>query len=293
MREAFDASPDAPFLNRVLLRWKYFDPNPDWPAAPRSYILANESRILAHGCAWPVQPGVACLIDWAGAKSVAGMGMLLARRMGQLSPVLLSIGGSEMTQKIMPKIGFAKQGELLTFARVLRPWKQAWTRPREGVIKAALRLGRNLGWSLAPSSPASGWQATENSDPHYEFLRRCPGASIRTFDLNQSGRVRGSLVLSLVRGQARIADLRIDSEDLAAALAAAMEAACRDPEACELIALAQNGPMRAALLANGFVERARRSVFVAGLSAKECPLRLSMLADDMAYLDFPESPYLT
>jgi hypothetical protein len=281
MQAAFDAPPNAPFLDPELLRWKYFEPNPAWPSVPRSYVLDQDGKLLAHGCTWPVASGMACLIDWVSAKGTPGMGIMLARKTAQLWPVLLSIGGSEMTQKIMPKIGFTKRGELLTYARVLRPWRQFRTRPDNRGVRSVLRLARNFAWSLAPLELTRGWTAVESSGP--DFIVRCPGARLQAYKLTE-----GSLLLSQVGGQARIADLTVPSPE---AYAAAIEAARRDPEVCELIAIAHDGPTRQALVSNGFEERMRRSVFVFG--SVSAPLRLNMLADDMFYLHTPDHPYHT
>ncbi len=310
MQAAFDAPANAPFLNPALLRWKYFDPNPAWPAVPRSYVLDQDGKLLSHGCSWPVEPGVACLIDWVSAKGSPGMGIMLARKIAQLSPVLLSIGGSEMTQKIMPKIGFTKTGELLTYARVLRPWRQFRTRPDNHGVKSLLRFARNIVWSLRPTALTSGWTAVESPGP--EFLMRCPAARLKAYKLASAvGRTPWSasdppvalgsvlvgptpsssgpyLLLSQVNGQSRIAELTIPTPE---AYAAALDASLRDPEASELIALAHDGPTRRALIANGFEERMQRSVFVCG--SPNTPLRLNMLADDLFYLNTPDHPYLT
>jgi hypothetical protein len=281
MQEAFDVAPDAPFLNPDLLRWKYFD------AEPRSYVLDQGGKLLAHGCIWPVAPGMGCLIDWVSGKSIPGMGMMLARKMVQLSPVLLSIGGSEMTRKIMPKIGFVKRGELLTYARVLRPWRQFRTRPDNHGTKALLRLARNFLWSQGPVALTRGWMAEEAPAP--EYLMRCPGLRLKAYRLRRGSLREGSLLLTQVGGQTRIADLTCSAEP--SAYAAAIEAARRDPEACELVALGHDGPSRRALEANGFQERERRSVFVHG--STDFPPHLNMLADDLFYMNTPTRPYFT
>ena len=50
----FHASPDAPFVQPDLMRWKYFAPRPDWDGR-RSYLTrAADGRISAHGCVAPV-----------------------------------------------------------------------------------------------------------------------------------------------------------------------------------------------------------------------------------------------
>src|SRR5207302_6231726 len=108
----------------------------------------------AHGCAWPVrleaQSGehqAICLIDWASARGAPGMGIMLVRKMAELAPILLSIGGSGMTRQIMPRIGFKQCGELASYVRVLRPFRQFRVRPEARNFKSILRLIRNTAWS--------------------------------------------------------------------------------------------------------------------------------------------------
>lgn len=282
LQAAFDVPAAAPFLNPELLRWKYFE------SGARSYVLDQDGKLLAHGCIWPVSSGMGCLIDWVSVKTIPGMGILLARRMMELSPVLLSIGGSEMTRKIMPRIGFIKRGELLTYARVLRPWRQFRTRPDNHGPKALLRLARNAAWSVAPVALKRGWAAREAPLP--DLLARCPGLQAEAYTLPS-----GRLLLTRVGGQARIAELTAVSEP--SAYAAALEAAGRDPQACEVIALAHDGPSRRALLENGFRERERRSIFVCDpgqtLTVSQFPLPLTMLADDLFYMNTPARPFAT
>lgn len=257
LRQAFDGQA----MNEDLLRWKYFSPT-------RSYVMLRDGLVIAHGCGWPVPRfNAVCLIDWVSAQSAPGMGIMLVRKMAQLAPVMLSIGGSEMTQQIMPKIGFVPKGELLTFARVLRPWKQFRTRPDSRGLKGLAQFARNAVWSMAPVGLA------RNSHP-------IPGVT-----------------LNRVNGQLRIVRIEMETGDLASLYAGVIEAARQDPEACELIALAHDGRTRRALLENGFQERRRRTVFVYDpaktLSPDRYPLALDMLDDDMSFLSFPEYPYLT
>lgn len=274
MREAFAAAPGAPFLDLDLLRWKY--------SRGDSYALVQNGRVISHGCAWPVasvtRVRTICLIDWVSAKGVPGMGIMLARKIGGLADVMLSIGGSEMTQQIMPKIGFVRGGELDTYARVLRPWKQFWTRPGVRDRKAWMRLGRNWAWSLAPLQ-GRGRAVRADVDP---YLAACPGAVVSGWDFG---------MLSRVGGQCRIARF------LGTGYSAAVRAALEDPEACELIALGHDAETRAGLEAAGFRKRGSRAVFVYDpgkrLTDHDFPLPLTMLDDDLFYLNTPEYPFAT
>ena len=230
--------------------------------------MVQDGTVVAHGCAWPVPRfDAVCLIDWVSSPGAAGMGIMLARKMAQLAPVMLSIGGSEMTQQIMPKIGFVPKGELLTYARVLRPWKQFRTRPDARGLKAIARLVRNTAWSLAPAA----WSRD---------LHEAPGVTLKR-----------------VNGQLRIARIEGETGDLVTLYAAILQAAHRDKEACEVIALAHDGRTRRALIENGFQERRRRRVFVYDpgktLSPDRYPLALDMMDDDTFFLNLPDHPYLT
>ena len=265
------------------MHWKYFEPHPEW-REPRSYVLDQGGKLIAHGCVWPsTLPGslqALCLIDWVSSKAAPGMGIMLARKLGALAPVMLSIGGSEMTQAIMPKIGFVKQGELLTYARVLRPWGQFVTRPTRRDGRAWLRFFRNVGWSLAGRTSSHLKPVAVACDP---FLAGCPGAKISAYDL---------FLFTQVGGQSRIAEVRT-SGNLAEVYGAAIQVA----EGNELVALAHNDEAAQALEANGFRLRGRRSVFVMDpgkrLAPSDFPLPLTMLHDDMFYLNTPEYPYFT
>ncbi len=283
LKAAFEAPDGAPFLDPELLHWKYFAPHPTW-REPRGYVLDRDGELIAHGCVWPsTLPGplqALCLIDWVSSKAVPGMGIMLARKLGQLGPVMLSIGGSEMTQAIMPKIGFVKQGELLTYARVLRPWGQFLTRPGPRDRKAWLRLVRNAGWSLAGRAASDLTPKIIAPDP---FLAGCPGAEVLAYDL---------FLLTQVGGQSRIAQVRSPGNP-----AAVYSAAIQVARGNELVALAHNDESAKALEANGFRLRGRRSVFVMDhqkqLTQNDFPLPLTMLHDDMFYLNTPEYPYFT
>ncbi len=323
LQSAFNAPADAPYLDRTLLSWKYFEAGPEWDGS-RSYVLAQEDRLVAHACAWPVRivsrTGLhmaICLLDWASARELPGMGMMLARKLAQLAPIALSIGGSDMTRQIMPRIGFRQKGELLSYARVLRPWLQFRTRPSEPPPKSLLRLARNAVWSMRPTAWRESWSARplasadnavsgvgQPGSIHHadllDFVLRCPGARVTAFDLLRLDTPRGYLVLSRVGGQSRIADLRICSDTLGewkSAYAAAVETAKQDRDAAELIAVGSDSVTIKALEDNGFFPRDRRPVFVSDpqhrIPEEDYPLHLDMLDDDLSYLNIREQPYLT
>jgi hypothetical protein len=325
LRETFQAQPDSPNLDPGLLRWKYFDSGPD-SGNSRSYVIRKGQAIAAHACAWPIRlatPGglvnAIQMLDWASSKKAPGFGVILARKLEEMAPVLITVGGSEATHEVLPKIGFARYASFGYYARVLRPWRQFLTRPSEGP-KALPRLIRNMLWSRSPIPSTRDWSSqAARPDPDLlarldaqaaayprsiysvaflGFMLRCPGTPIRYFSLIKDGSVQGYFLLTRVGGQTRLADLRILStqlDDWISACAAMVHAACQDPDACELVATAPLPLVAMALEKTGFRSRGSLPVFVRDprqLLSAAGQIQLSMLDDDSAYLNYPE-PYAT
>ena len=326
MRIAFDADPAAPFLDRALLRWKYFEPGPDWIGS-RSYVLRQDGSLVAHGCAWPVKLlfegrsySALTLLDWVASKASLGAGLHLVRQMTSLAGIVISIGGSQDTQNIMPRIGFRIVDQLTEYARVLRPWRQFRTRPSPVTPREIARLARNTGYSLARQASSHGWSLRRvtavdprsvadssaggprsSHEPEFlDYMTRCPGARITCWELLKAGQPAGYAVLSVVNGQSRITEIRLRSSDLTdwtAAVSATVDAALQFPDACELLAWTSEPRLRHALEANGFRSRDRRSIFVQDpqnlIAAVNTTWDLTMLDDDCAFLNFPQRPYAT
>jgi hypothetical protein len=325
MQTAFHAEPEVPLFDVALLKWKYFEPGPDWSGS-RSYVLVRDRSLTAHGCAWPVKItfrdrlySAISLVDWAASSTSLGAGIHIMRKMAPLADILIAIGGSEATRQMMPRVGFRTVDELLLYARVLRPWRQLRTRPADATPRGLARFLRNTGYWLAGRAAANRWtvRRVETVDPQMiadsagsgpssvrpsgflEYMTRCPGASITCGELLNDGRPAGYVIFSLVRGQSRIAEIRIRSreqKDWTAAVSATVDAALQFPEACELVASTSEPLLRRALEANGFRVRDRYPVFVQDpqklISDGEL-WDLTMLDDDRAFLNFPHHPYAT
>jgi hypothetical protein len=241
--------------------------------------------------------------------------------MTSLAGIVISIGGSQDTQNIMPRIGFRIVDQLTEYARVLRPWRQFRTRPSPVTPREIARLARNTGYSLARQASSHGWSLRRiptvdprcvadlsagsgpmsSHEPAFlDYMTRCPGARITCWALLKSGQPAGYAVLSVVNGQSRIAEIRLrspDLEDWTAAVSAAVDEAIQLPDACELVAWTSEPRLRHALEANGFRSRDRRSIFVQDpqnlIDAANTSWDLTMLDDDCAFLNFPERPYAT
>ena len=85
----FRLTPEAPFVEPALLRWKYDEPRPDH-SGPRSYIWRDGDDISAHACLCPVTYTLphgdvsgSYLIDWAASRTSAGAGVKLLRSLAR------------------------------------------------------------------------------------------------------------------------------------------------------------------------------------------------------------------
>src|SRR5262245_36916075 len=152
MLTAFKAEHDAPFVDRKLLHWKYFEPGPPWKGS-RGYVLKGGESIAAHCGIWPInlsfqdkQVTCNCFVDWVSDRTLPGAGFLLKRKLLTMAQTAIVVGGTDDTRAVVPKLGFRLVGEVGFFVRMVRPWKQFRTRPSEGVGRDAARLLRNTAW---------------------------------------------------------------------------------------------------------------------------------------------------
>ena len=328
LSDVFHLPNTAAFLNPDLLSWKYDEPRPDWPGS-RSYAWMEQGAITAHACLYPAtyragdqDIAASYLIDWAAGRRLPGAGVLLLRKLASFFPVLLAIGGSEDTLRILPKLGYRTCGEISSYARVMRPWRQFRTDPFPRGWKGPLRLARNVLRSLEPvRSAPKDWSAqpiaafedshaallaaetpfpsTHRTPALLNYLLRCPGARMSAYLIHREGRACGWFMLARVPGVVRIADLRVQSSEpewWQAAYDLATQIALADPEGCELVAAASTPLAADAIRNNGFRLYRSDPIFLLdpkGLLANRTPLEVSLLDSDAAYLYVPGYPYLT
>ncbi len=304
LMSAFEAGPEAWFVDPALAQWKFFETRPDWEGS-RSYVLEQNSQILAHGCVHPLLFATprgditgAQVIDWASSRKLNGGGVLLLRKIAAMVDVLVAVGGSAQTRAILPRIGYRQVGELESFARVVRPFRMVLTRPFKGGLKAPLRLARNLMPNWHPKRAIgvyARFTAAVRTPEVLEYMAQCPRAAVAWFPIGK----KGYFVLSRVRGQTRIADLHIDCEDPSewrAAYAQAVRAAAADPATCEIAAAAAVPLLKWALEQNGFRPRWKEPVFLfdpKGRLADATPLSIQLADNDAFYTDDPAFPYLS
>ena len=169
LRRVFQLRAGALLLDEKHMGWKYWNVRPDWEGS-RSFIAQHHGAIVAHAALWPMRirvPGqeVTAMhaIDWAADWKYRGVGIRLARRvtakLRMRAPMVVATGGSEITRRILPVIGFRPRSELYQFARPVRPLGQALT-TAERNWKLPARLLRNTFWRLShPLSLPRGWSA--------------------------------------------------------------------------------------------------------------------------------------
>jgi len=234
LRDVFKTKEDAPFLNDRHLRWKYYAEREDWPGS-RSFVLAEASRLVAHACAWPVtvlwnDRKIAGFhpIDWAASAGVPAAGALLLREMRKLAEISISVGGTDVAQKVIANTGYRPAGEMKYYARPLRPWLQAGTHQRRN-FKLPARLARNWWWAMRwPVTAPSTWSAERvapeqipaevlpvsserltacaRSAAQFRYFEQCPIGRHELYLVRERGIVKGYFLLSFVPGQARVAD---------------------------------------------------------------------------------------
>jgi hypothetical protein len=323
LQRALHLAPDHPTLDRSYLNWKYYEAGPSWDGS-RSYVLAENGRILTHAAIWPVQlrlsDGIRSGIgfgDWAASEEQPGIGLLLLKKLLALDSFVLVTGGAEITRQILPRMGFQHWADRSVYARVLRPFRQLSTRTSHVGWREPLRLARNLAWSLPPSASIDAWTAQaavpddqilslaqEQSGSLYKaefvhFILRCPTAAFQYLILCKGGVPQGYAILGVVGRQGRIADLRIASEeqkDWNAVVGVVLKEFAKNESVCEVMAIGSVPALDKALCANGFRLRDRRPLIVfdsQGRLWQESIPHLGMLEDDSSFLYYADSPYLT
>jgi hypothetical protein len=300
------------------LEWKYWVAFGEWSGA-RSFLLTVGDTALAHcgiiprWCSWGGQRiSVLQPIDWVARRGAGGAGVTLIKRLRQRTELLLSVGGSEDTLRIVPHLGFHSVDQVTGYARPLRPLRRF---PAGSRFVPLLHVARAFAWKLtAPRLRAPHWQVRplgeqeigqlapvfpvstprmavlERSVELFRYMLACPIVPFTLYALEQQGRLRGYLLLGSAPGHVRIADCWVDSEDpedWRCLVACALSQASADPQAAEVVAWANDPLLAQALLAGGFQPRVRTDVrFLPSKDAPlpAAPLRLQLLDNDAAYL---------
>ena len=319
LQRIWGRGPQEPGLEPRHLHWKNWLERPDWSGS-RGYILTSQDEIVAHGTAVPLsftaggeRYTIVHLIDWAAEPKSSGSGVALLKRMSQSADAMLTVGGSEMTQKILPALGFKVRGRAQRFVRPLRPLRRLTGQ------KLSARLGaqfaRSLAWTWqAPRAQVDGWtmrrvtaeelvsQAIpwpkssagsmlfERTPALMAYYLRCPAARLEMHVVSKGGSTLGYFVLAFAPAQARIVDLWVDSADRGdwcALVQLAVQQACQDQQVAEVISMASDPAGSQAFLDAGFHPRGTDALFLLASNRRELPevpITFRMLDGDAAYL---------
>jgi hypothetical protein len=321
----FQLRAGASLMAEKHMKWKYWSARPDW-AGPRSFTARHDGAIVAHVATWPVRvrvPGQVLaavhLIDWAADPEYPGAGLWLLRRLGA-KVLMIGTGGTEITRRLLPVIGFRPHGELCCFARPVRPLGQVLT-TNERNWKLPARLVRNTFWQLSPPlSFPRGWSAppmapeeipkglwpqpspdtavTARDAPFYRYFVDSPSTRHVLFGLEKGRELVGYFCLAFAPHVARIADLwlpSMDVDDWRDGFRTAAVLAARDKDVYEVSAWASTPLGTEGLCRAGFRLRDRSpvSVFRDARVLEGRKLHVQMLDCDASFLSGETVSYLT
>jgi hypothetical protein len=327
LQRAFNTSHDAPFLDPSMMAWKYWDRRDDW-RGPRSYVLVRDGVIVAHVGIYPLTfdggrvRGVH-MIDWAAAKDSPGAGLTLLRELNTMFDFIYSIGGSEMTCKILPAFGFVEYVRQWKGARPLRPFQQILKHQHRS-WKLAPRLARNLLWALPNASECHGTEGWKSEEIHpgallqkfysqsvpdahvsprqpvfFEYLLRCPAMQIRLYRMLDKGGSKGHFAIGLLRGQVRVAGVWLrdpDRETWQAAFSLAQQAARRLDKAYEIVAAGTEGLSEHAAIRSGLRIARYTPVYLLNKNGKFAlppDFQFQLADNDGLFLDLGTSTFWT
>jgi hypothetical protein len=321
LRETLGLAPGHPMAEPNHLHWKYWEPRADW-AGSRSYVYLRNGQIVAHGavipnvCLWREQRiKMLHVIDWAAKADSGGSGVALMKQIGKLSDAMFAVGGSELTQQILPIIGFRKCATTVTrYARPIRPLLRM-VNPEYRSWRLAPQTIRGIFWKLtAPSrrdfewssrripadqltaasiiwpSRKSGTAVLERSNTSMSYLLRCPSTPMELYSVHGYGRPRGYFLLAFAPAQARIVDCWIDSDELAdwsALVQLAVERAKAHAKMAEVVSVCSDPLLGAALLKSGFRVRQAAPMWLratTGMARPDVSIRFLMADNDEAFL---------
>ena len=334
-----DAAALSGFLRRMLqlgagasivaephMRWKYWSPREDWPG-PRGFTARCDGTIVAHAAVWPARVRVpdrivraAHVIDWAADPAYPGAGTSIMRYIAKHVGLLIATGGSEITRRILPVIGFRPHGEVECFARPLRPLAQAVTTEQKS-WRLPARVLRNSYWRLStPVSFPRGWRVrrlapeeipqklwprashatavTVRDAGLYRYVVDSPSTRHALFGLEKQGELVGYFCLAFAAHSARIADFWLPSRDLDdwhTGFQTAAAVSSEEPDVYEVSAWASTALGKEALARAGFRSRERQPVSFLGDARilDGLDLHVQMLDCDASFLAAEAVAYLT
>jgi hypothetical protein len=326
-QKVFQVPSTTMLLDDRHMAWKYWSDREDW-VGPRSFAACHSDAIVAHVATWPVRILVrdrvligTHVIDWAADPAYPGAGIWLMRRVRPTTKteLLIATGGTEMTRRTLPVLGFRPFGEICCFARPVRPLAQVRS-TKEHSWRVAGRLARNSAWRWAkPTSAPAGWSASPISPDSidesvwpaprdqiavtvrdarfYRYVLESPVTRHTLFGVRRHGELAGYFCLASARHVARIADIWVNTtsaDDWCAAICVAYEAAAQASDVHEVNGWSSTELVRQAFLSAGFrlSDRLPLSVFgdAAPLAGRD--LHIQMLDSDASFVAADEVCYL-
>jgi hypothetical protein len=233
---------------------------------------------------------------------------------------MIATGGSEITRRLLPVIGFRPYGELCQFARPVRPlglalptaerdWKLPARLLRNTCWRLSPRLSLPRGWSASPLAPEEVPDAlwprpspttavTERGAGFYRYVVDSPSVRHALFGLEKRGTLVGYFCLAFAPHVARIVDLWLpstDGEDWCNGFRTAAVLAARERDVYEVSAWASTPLGRTGLLHAGFRLRDRSvlSLFGDARILEGRALHVQMLDSDAGFLCEEGVSYLT
>jgi hypothetical protein len=303
------------------LYWKYWEPHANW-AGSRSYVYLQDGQVVAHGavipnvCLWREQRINALhVIDWAAKPESGGCGVALMKQIGKLTDLIFAVGGTGLTQQILPMIGFKECGTTVKrYARPVRPLLRL-VNPEYRSWRLAPQVVRGVFWTLtAPSGHEAEWSARrilaeqfaaasiilprpkngttvfERSSASMSYLLRCPATPMELYSVHSHGRLRGYFLLAFAPAQARIVDCWIDSDELAdwsAMVQLAVAQAKAHVRVAEVVSMCSDPLLGAALVDCGFHVRQTAPMLLrsaGSFSRPDATIRFLMADTDEAFL---------
>jgi hypothetical protein len=315
----FGAASDLSRISREAMFWKYWSPHPFWEGS-RSYVLECQGRVVAHGavvpqwCRWGTRRFRSFhLIDWAALGDAPGSGVSLFRRALQLADAGWVVGGSDMTQRVLPTLGFREVGKATRYVRPLHPLRRLAGLENK-TWRSLAQFSRSVLWAVqapslaydgvaipwSPDSTREAWPLPnagacsaifERTPELFAFFQSCPMIQTRLFGLELNSAARGYFLLATLPGQVRIADCWLESNRVSHwrdLYLAAVAQAYSSNEAAEVVTVVSDDLQRNALQQAGFHARGDYPIrfFSKDLALSQVPaLRCELFDSDAVYLD--------
>lgn len=302
------------------LQWRYWQERTDWKG-PRSYVLTDGARLLAHAALIPLKCEVdgrhleaAHLIDWAARPGEPGVGAMLLRHVLQVVDAVIDIGGSEASRQLLPHLGFQECGQATGYVRSLHPLRLLASEARPS-LRLMARIGRSALWSMGAPRPRQGAGysvrkvsiqglrelsplfakarraplAFERSEALLVYMLSCPIAPMECFLVERSSGPAGYFILASVGPQARLVDIQSQSEapaDLRCLLQCAVDQAGRNAAAVELATWGSDPALSERFEECGFHPRFSLPIWVRSgrMDFSPARLRVHLMDSDAAYL---------